>query len=640
MKRKLSFLFLSALTIPFLMVSCSDDKEEQEVKPAADLVFDNSSVTLLQGDEITVGITSGNGDYYVKPFDESVATATVNGNKVTIKATENSELEENNRTETTVLVIDGRKKVARIQVQVAKLWNLTVDTPEEGFDLFIGEKRLIKILTGNGDYQISVPEGADKYLEVGELSGQTFPVTAKFETETDHPIEITITDKKDKTVVIPIVVNIVDLTLKSNDAIFAEPDAESQYIAIEKGNGGYTFTYQVEGGEPTADATIVEASEDENLITLKPKARGDVKVIVTDQKGSEEVIAVKVNPYKLKASVEAVSIGGFKASTEFSIVKGNGEYVLQALSEADQELMDVIVLDEGTYKVTAKKLGATNLVITDQAGEKLTLPVSVNPVAADIGGDRYFYMDVKNLNHRIPELGLQHLSQVTYEIIFYPNDTRGLQTFMGLEGNLLLRSEEGRDTNPHFQIAFKANGLSNPYLLSEQVVYSDRKDANAKKPGKWYHVALVYDGTQPNIMEAYKLYINGVQEKLTGKEDYSNKAPNSSMDLTIMNADNYFMIGRANNNDYRNGLIRVYQARIWKTARTEQEIKENLCELKSGYNTDDLVGYWIFSDGIEKSEYEDLSGHEMNAKVGDHNGAKPSTITADRYKPVECPHSY
>ena len=97
MKRKLSFLFLSALTIPFFMVSCSDDKEEQEVKPATDLVVDNNSVTLLQGDEITVSITSGNGDYYVKPFDENVATATINGNKVTIKATENSQLEENNR---------------------------------------------------------------------------------------------------------------------------------------------------------------------------------------------------------------------------------------------------------------------------------------------------------------------------------------------------------------------------------------------------------------------------------------------------------------------------------------------------------------------------------------------------------------
>lgn len=48
MKRKLSFLFLSALTIPFFMGSCSDDKEEQEVKPATDLVVDNNSVTLLQ----------------------------------------------------------------------------------------------------------------------------------------------------------------------------------------------------------------------------------------------------------------------------------------------------------------------------------------------------------------------------------------------------------------------------------------------------------------------------------------------------------------------------------------------------------------------------------------------------------------
>lgn len=193
MKRKLSFLFLSALTIPFFMGSCSDDKEEQEVKPATDLVVDNNSVTLLQGDEITVSITSGNGDYYVKPFDENVATATINGNKVTIKATENSQLEENNRTETTILIVDGRKKVARVLVRVAKLWDLTVDAPEEGFDLFIGEKRLVKILTGNGDYQISIPEGADKFLEVGELSGQVIPLTAKFETGAD-PVNITITE--------------------------------------------------------------------------------------------------------------------------------------------------------------------------------------------------------------------------------------------------------------------------------------------------------------------------------------------------------------------------------------------------------------------------------------------------------------
>jgi len=92
----------------------------------------------------------------------------------------------------------------------------------------------VKILTGNGDYQISIPEGADKFLEVGELSGQVIPLTAKFETGAD-PVNITITDKKGKTITIPVVVNIVDLTLKSDEATFAEPDAESQYISIERG---------------------------------------------------------------------------------------------------------------------------------------------------------------------------------------------------------------------------------------------------------------------------------------------------------------------------------------------------------------------------------------------------------------------
>lgn len=269
MKRKLSFLFLSALTIPFFMGSCSDDKEEQEVKPATDLVVDNNSVTLLQGDEITVSITSGNGDYYVKPFDENVATATINGNKVTIKATENSQLEENNRTETTILIVDGRKKVARVLVRVAKLWDLTVDAPEEGFDLFIGEKRLVKILTGNGDYQISIPEGADKFLEVGELSGQVIPLTAKFETGAD-PVNITITDKKGKTITIPVVVNIVDLTLKSDEATFAEPDAESQYISNDKAlligrsgdsyRVGYCKVYQARMWKRALDESEIKAN--------------------------------------------------------------------------------------------------------------------------------------------------------------------------------------------------------------------------------------------------------------------------------------------------------------------------------------------------------------------------------------------
>lgn len=398
MKRKLSFLFLSALTIPFFMVSCSDDKEEQEVKPATDLVVDNNSVTLLQGDEITVSITSGNGDYYVKPFDENVATATINGNKVTIKATENSQLEENNRTETTILIVDGRKKVARVLVRVAKLWDLTVDAPEEGFDLFIGEKRLVKILTGNGDYQISIPEGADKFLEVGELSGQVIPLTAKFETGAD-PVNITITDKKGKTITIPVVVNIVDLTLKSNEATFAEPDAESQYISIERGN----------------------------------------------------------------------------------------------------------------------------------------------------------------------------------------------------------------------------------------------------------------DGTKSSTKEAYKMYINGVRETLTPADNsYEDCAPNSSLNLTDVGGnDKALLIGRSGDS-YRVGYCKVYQARMWKRALDESEIKANMCKILNAEEHSDLMGYWVFSKGVGGTtvfENWGNGGSGLDAQVCLQNisenkpawGAElPATYNGDksRFEPIECPHSY
>ena len=393
MKRKLSFLFLSALTIPFFMVSCSDDKEEQEVKPATDLVVDNNSVTLLQGDEITVSIPSGNGDYYVKPFDENVATATINGNKVTIKATENSQLEENNRTETTILIVDGRKKVARVLVRVAKLWNLTVDAPEEGFDLFIGEKRLVKILTGNGDYQISIPEGADKFLEVGELSGQVIPLTAKFETGAD-PVNITITDK---------------------------------------------------------------------------------------------------------------------------------------------------------------------------------------------------------------------------------------------------------------------NGKSDPRFRSQQTIYCDDSEGGRKTPGKWYHIAIVYDGTKSSTKEAYKMYINGVRETLTPADNsYEDCAPNSSLNLTDVGGnDKALLIGRSGDS-YRVGYCKVYQARMWKRALDESEIKANMCKILNAEEHSDLMGYWVFSKGVGGTtvfENWGNGGNGLDAQVCLQNisenkpawGAElPATYNGDksRFEPIECPHSY
>lgn len=525
MKRKLSFLFLSALTIPFFMVSCSDDKEEQEVKPATDLVVDNNSVTLLQGDEITVSITSGNGDYYVKPFDENVATATINGNKVTIKATENSQLEENNRTETTILIVDS-------------------------------------------------------------------------------------------------------------------------------------FTYQVGDGEPTTDATIVEATEKENLITLKPKARGDVKVIVTDQKGSVEEISVKVNPYNLKLENEATSliIGGYEASTEIAITRGNGDYKLAQLTDDNKTYLktaELITEDGATkLKLTGKKLGTTTLELSDAAGQKLTLPVYVNPVCYRMEYDVCFKIDIKKYAESHSEV--KSMNQLTFEVVFYPTYTRSMQSFIGLESVFLLRAE-AKDVNPRFEIATKINGKSDPRFRSQQTIYCDDSEGGRKTPGKWYHIAIVYDGTKSSTKEAYKMYINGVRETLTPADNsYEDCAPNSSLNLTDVGGnDKALLIGRSGDS-YRVGYCKVYQARMWKRALDESEIKANMCKILNAEEHSDLMGYWVFSKGVGGTtvfENWGNGGSGLDAQVCLQNisenkpawGAElPATYNGDksRFEPIECPHSY
>ena len=66
MKRKLSFLFLSALTIPFFMVSCSDDKEEQEASKLTELmtgVVESGTGSALSGRGYTAAGKTGTAEH-------------------------------------------------------------------------------------------------------------------------------------------------------------------------------------------------------------------------------------------------------------------------------------------------------------------------------------------------------------------------------------------------------------------------------------------------------------------------------------------------------------------------------------------------------------------------------------------------
>ncbi|MGH7594862.1 MAG: LamG-like jellyroll fold domain-containing protein [bacterium] len=93
----------------------------------------------------------------------------------------------------------------------------------------------------------------------------------------------------------------------------------------------------------------------------------------------------------------------------------------------------------------------------------------------------------------------------------------------------------------------------------------------------WNHLAVTFDGT------AYKVFVNGVLKyettALAGKQPFNTPIKN------IGRVDNYF-----------NG--RLDEVRIWKRARTTQEIQTDMNRRLSGNETD-LVGYWHFEAGAK-----------------------------------------
>ena len=646
MKRKLLFLFLPLM---FFSVSCTDELDDGTVEEAADLAVDNDAVTLIQGDEITVNIISGNGDYFTRSFDESVVTASVDGTEVTIKAVENSSLGEGDVLETTVIVVDGRKKVVRINVQVARLWELTTDAPADGLDLFIGETRTVKILTGNGDYRISAPEGYEDHIAVSEISGQTFSVTGLLETRED--IVLTLADKKDKSTAIPVKVSIVDLTLDSNEAVFAEPDASAQYITIEQGNGGYSFAYRTGDSEPAEESAVVEAVESGNLITLTPKSAGEVTVIVTDQKGSSEEIAVTVNPYELKlaGNASSITIEGFANTASVAIARGNGGYRLAGLTDDNSKYIKSAEIDEhNNIVVEANWLGTTTLTLSDNAGKTLEIPVTVAPVAAELSSDYCFRMGIREYIESHPDF--DHQEKLTFEMVFWPTYSRSLQSFIGLEGVFLLRCEGNGDTDLRFEIA--TNIHKDPYNLSGDV-YNDPRFRSRQRMGndrqgnaQWYHIAIVFDGTQSSTKEAYKMYINGVREELTpASDEYADVAPDPYLVLSAVKGDEALMIGRSGNSEYRLGYCAVAQARMWTVARTEAEIKADMCTYFSpeeAAEKEGLAGYWVPSEGtsgIDAFPNYGYVGEGLDGIVY-NNAVKTITETpfTGKYRLVDCPY--
>ncbi|MFN6515987.1 MAG: LamG-like jellyroll fold domain-containing protein [Nostoc sp. CreGUA01] len=136
---------------------------------------------------------------------------------------------------------------------------------------------------------------------------------------------------------------------------------------------------------------------------------------------------------------------------------------------------------------------------------------------------------------------------------------------------------------------------------SQGIHYLSSK-VDSLKLNQWHHLAGTYDGKQ------IKVYIDGV-EKAT------KTASNSPINYEPEN--DLFIGTYKDNNETYPFQGKITEVRIWKVARTQQEIQNNLYQ-RLGGNEPGLVGYWPLNEGSNNIAHDGTT----NANHGTINGAK------------------
>lgn len=467
-------------------------------------------------------------------------------------------------------------------------------------------------LTPNGSISVNISNGNGTYSAV---SSNDNVATARI---TDNVITITstttqdranavivITDKMFKRQSIDVVIaKLFEMTLSKTEAAMevGVPGKNELTININTGNAGYKTELLENSGQ------FVEINntklESHAKFTIKAIASGTAKVKVTDVKGKQALLTLTVTaPSTLVLTKSDIILTAVQGTEDITVTKGNGDYkvsVANPLVVKAQVKGDVV-------SIKGKINGTTIVVIEDKKGQKATVNVKVDgPAFAMNLSDQYFgYANFNDI--AIVDGSIKTLKKVTFEMTCKIDGYRGLQTFMGLEGQLLIRgkNDDYRPTHP-LQIVG----------LGDKITLESTKSFNLNE---WMNIALVVDCNQQNITEKYKLYINGVQDVLiVVRQDETH----TSINLASSSDGNRFEIGRAFGQDFRAMKGTVSEARVWTIARTAQQIRDNMCGLTSGTTTG-LLSLWNFTAGAETGYIQDSNGGKYetnlilaNAKLG------------------------
>ena len=190
-----------------------------------------------------------------------------------------------------------------------------------------------------------------------------------------------------------------------------------------------------------------------------------------------------------------------------------------------------------------------------------------------------------------------------------------ISTVMGVEQYLLLRIGDANFERQCLQFDGSGNGSQFGKLPS--------KSDPAKKlySGSWYHVACTYDQNE----RVARIYVNA--KLIDEVKDAGVAGPTADNKITLamralgMPEAYQFFIGKSYN-DFRPLQGKIAEARVWRVARTGDEIWKNMYRIENPKDQKDLIGYWKFNDG-EGNVVKDYSW------VGNHGKAVGDIIWPD-----------
>lgn len=167
-----------------------------------------------------------------------------------------------------------------------------------------------------------------------------------------------------------------------------------------------------------------------------------------------------------------------------------------------------------------------------------------------------------------------------------------------------------------FQIAFISNSVSGGtgggYLHFIRKVgstsYRVKSNSNYWESGHWYHVAAII-----HPLSGMRIYINGELQSATNSSTNPIQVQNSSL-----TDDTY--IGKWGYLSYRYFPGEIDEVRLWTTARTQTEIRDNMCRKLTGTEPG-LKAYYNF-DGA--------SGTTLIDQAGSYNGTMINMNTTNR----------